>query len=81
MGGLKNTAKRIANASVGRGYMTNDERRKAKAAKSKKKKDKMFQDAALPDEEEIRLVERRKAAKRTSARAQTVLTNRTGLGG
>jgi hypothetical protein len=80
MGGLKNTAKRIASASVGKGYMTSDERRKKKAAKIKAKKDKMFQDAALPDEEEIKLVERRKAARRTSARAQTVLTDRDTLG-
>ena len=81
MSGLKNTASRLTNAAVGRGYMTNEERRDKKKSKAKAKKDKMFQNASLPDEEEIRLVERRKASKRTSARAQTVLTNRSGLGG
>ena len=80
MGGLKNTAKRLTNAAVGRGYMTNQEREDKKKAKTKKKKDKMFQNAALPDEAELKLVERRKAAKRTSARAQTVLTDRDTLG-
>lgn len=80
MGGLKNTAKRLTNAAVGRGYMTNQERADKKKAKVKAKKDKMFQNAALPDAEEIKLVERRKAAKRTSARAQTVLTDRDTLG-
>jgi hypothetical protein len=80
MGGLKNTAKRIGGALTGKGYMTSDERRKKKAAKVKQKKDKMFQDAKLPDAEEIKLVERRKAAKRKGARAQTVLTDRETLG-
>lgn len=80
MGGLKNTAKRLANASMGKGYMTNEERRQKKKAKIKAGKDKMFQSAALPDEEEIRLVERRKAAARRGSRAQTVLTDRQTLG-
>jgi len=80
MSGLKNTSKRIMNASVGRGYMTNEERRQKKKGKIKKAKDKMFQSAALPDEEEIRLVERRKAAKRRGSRAQTVLTDLDTLG-
>ncbi len=80
MSGLKNTAKRLANASMGRGYMTNDERRQKKAAKVKKAKDKMFQNAVLPDEEDIRRVERRKAARRRGSRASTVLTDRETLG-
>ena len=80
MGGLKNTAKRLTNAAVGRGYMTNQEREDKKKAKIKQGKDKMFQNAKLPDEADLKLVERRKAAKRTSARAQTVLTDRDTLG-
>jgi len=80
MGGLKNTAKRLANVSVGRGYMTNTERREKKKAKVKAGKDKMFQSAALPDEEEIRRVERRKSAARRGSRAKTVLTDLDTLG-
>ena len=80
MSGLKNTAKRIGSAVTGGGYMTSEEKRQKKKNKIKTKKDKMFQEAVLPDEADIRLVERRKAAKRTSARAQTVLTNRDTLG-
>ena len=60
--------------------MTNQEKRDKKKAKVKAGKDKMFQNAALPDEEEIRRVERRKSAKRRGARAQTVLTDRDTLG-
>lgn len=81
MGGLKNTAKRLTNMAVGKGYATNEENRQKKKAKAKAKKDKMFQNATLPDEEDIRRVERRKSARRTSARAQTVLTRGNGLGG
>lgn len=80
MGGLKNTAKRIGNAVTGRGYMTNDERRKKRAAKVTKAKNKMFSEAVMPDEEDIRRVERRKAAKRKGARASTILTDRQTLG-
>jgi hypothetical protein len=80
MGGLSNTAKRLANVSMGRGYMTNEERKQKKKAKIKAGKDKMFQSATLPDEEDIRRVERRKAAKRQGARASTVLTDRETLG-
>lgn len=80
MGGLKNTVKRVSNAVVGRGYMTNDERRQKKKAKVTAGKNKMFQNAALPDEEDIRRVERRKAAARRGSRAQTILTDRDTLG-
>ena len=80
MSGLKNTAKRIGNVATGRGYMTNDERRQKKAAKVTKGKNKMFQNAVMPDEEDIRRVERRKAAKRRGSRASTVMTDRDRLG-
>lgn len=80
MSGLKNTGKRLTNMAVGRGYATNEERRKKKAAKVKAGKDKMFQDATMPDEEDIRRVERRKAARRRGSRANTVLTERDQLG-
>ena len=74
MSGLKNTVKRFASASVGKGYMTSDERRAKKAAKVKAGKTKVFANATLPDELDIRRIERRKSAKRRSARAKTILT-------
>ncbi len=76
MSGLKNTGKRLTNFGLGRGYATNEENREKKKAKIKAGKDKMFQSAALPDEEEIRRVERRKAARRRGSRAKTILTDR-----
>ena len=84
MSGIKNTVQKFKNASLGRGFHTSKEVRtykaRHKAADVKAGKDKMFQNAVLPDEEEIRLVERRKAAKRKGSRAQTVMTDRDTLG-
>jgi hypothetical protein len=80
MSGLKNTAKRMVNASAGRGYKTDSEIRQEKKAKVQQKKDKIFSSADLPDEELIRRNERRKAAKRQGSRANTVLTNPDQLG-
>lgn len=80
MSGLKNTAKRSFNLGLGRGYKTNEERRQGKRNKITKRKNKMFASAQLPDEEEIRRVERRKSAKRQGSRAQTVMTDRESLG-
>ena len=80
MSGLKNPAKRSWNLGMGRGYKTNEERREKARGKITKRKNKMFANAALPDEEEIRRVERRKSAKRQGSRAQTVMTDRESLG-
>lgn len=80
MGGLKNTMKRGFNFGLGRGYKTNEERREEKRGKITAAKNKMFASAALPDEEEIRRVERRKSAKRRGSRAQTVMTERETMG-
>ena len=80
MSGLKNTAKRSWNLGVGRCYKTNEERREKARSKITKAKNKMFANASLPDEEEIRRVERRKSAKRQGSRAQTVMTDRESLG-
>jgi len=80
MSGLKNTVKRTINASMGKGYKTNQEIREQKKAKIQKKKDKIFDNAEMPDEEVIRRNERRKAAKRQGSRANTVLTNPDQLG-
>lgn len=80
MSGLKNTAKRLVNASVGRGYKTNDERRAEKKAKIKAGKDKQFKNAQMPDEEEIQRAERRKAARRRGSRSSNVLTSGDTLG-
>lgn len=80
MSGLKNTAKRLANASLGRGYQTNSEKREKKKAKIKAKKDEQFANANMPDEEAIARAERRKAAKRRGSRTNTVLTSGDRLG-
>jgi hypothetical protein len=80
VGDIGSSFKRATNFGLGRGFATNEERREAAKAKIKKKKDKMFQNATMPDEEDIRRVERRKAAKRRGSRANTILTDRETLG-
>ncbi len=80
MSGLKNTVKRVVNASIGKGYKTGREIRAEKAAKAQAIKDKMFASGLVPDEEEIKRNERRKQAKRQGSRANTVLTDRETLG-
>jgi hypothetical protein len=84
MSGIKKTVQKFSNASLGRGFHTNREVRSYKADKVARgvtaAKNKMFSDAALPDELDIRRTERRKAAKRRSARAKTILTDRDTLG-
>jgi len=80
MSGLKNTGKRFINASIGKGYATNKERRAKKVAKHQAGLDAMFAGAELPDEELIKRNERRKAAKRRGSRVSTVLTDEDQLG-
>jgi len=81
MSGLKNTAKRAFNMSIGKGYKTNRERRLEKDLKHKGRLDEMFASADMPDEEMIRRNERRKAAARRGSRQRNVLTDDDGLGG
>ncbi len=78
MSGLKNTIKRMHNFGIGKGYMTGEERRAEKAAKKQAALDEVFASARLPDEEEIKRTERRKAAKRRGSRIATVLTDQLG---
>ncbi len=80
MSGLKNTVKRIANASMGRGYKTSRELRTERAAKAQAKKDKLFSSAEMPDDELIARNERRKAARRRGSRVSTILTDDDTLG-
>lgn len=80
MSGLKNTVKRLASASIGRGYSTGREKRTKKAAQRQAELDKIYQGAQIPDEEEIAREERRKAAKRRGSRADTILTDQETLG-
>lgn len=80
MSGLKNTAKRMVNASVGRGYKTNRERRQEKEVKRQAALDSVYANALIPDEEEVRRNERRKQAKRRGSRASTQLTDQDTLG-
>lgn len=74
MSGLKNTVKRLANASLGRGFMTRKEKRAKDAAKEQARLDAIYSGAQMPDEEEIARNERRKAAKRRGSRVSTILT-------
>jgi 3-phosphoglycerate kinase len=80
MGGLSNTALRLHNFGVAKGYKTNKEIKQEKAAKQQKKLDKVYSDVSLPDDELIQRNARRKAAKRQGSRANTVLTDRQTLG-
>lgn len=75
MGGLTNTVKRFGNASIGRGYKTNTERREEKKANKQNALDKIYAGAEMPDEEVIKRNERRKAAKRRGSRVNTILTD------
>ena len=80
MSGLKNTTKRLANFSLGKGYMTKDERRAKEASKRQAGLDAIYAGAEMPDEELIRRNERRKAAKRRGSRQRNVLTDEDSLG-
>jgi len=83
MSGLTNTFKRLWNAGRLKGYKTNAETRNENAAKKQAGVDKIYSAVAIPDAEEIKRNERRKAAKRQGSRASTVLTytDRDRLGG
>ena len=78
MSGLKNTAKRLFNFSIGKGYKTRDERRQERIAAEQSRKDKMFRAGQIPDEEEVRRNQRRIAARRRGSRAETILTDTLG---
>ena len=78
MSGLENTAKRLINASTGKGYQTNKERRAKKVAKHQAGLDAIYAGAQMPDEQEVRRKERRKAARRRGSRADTILTDQLG---
>ena len=72
MSALNRTRKRIINFAKGKGYMTGGERKRKKAAKAKAE---LFADAQVPDEDDLKRIERRKAARRRGSRADTVLTD------
>ncbi len=78
MTGLIKHQKRATNLILGRGYATNKERRQEKAAKRQAALDQVFASAQMPDEEELRRTERRKAARRKGSRAETILTDQLG---
>ena len=80
MSGLKNTVKRLANFSMGKGYKTSAERRQEREAKHQAALDKVYAGAEMPDEESIRRNERRKAAARRGSRQRNVLTDEDQLG-
>ena len=72
MSGLNRLRKRTWNWSVGKGFMTGGERREKGRVAARNA---MYAGAQMPDEEEIRRTERRKAARRRGSRADTVLTD------
>lgn len=79
MSGLKRTFRRLGNLSLGKGYATSGERKRKRVAKANAAQDKIYQAAAtIPDAEVLKRDERRKAAKRSGSRANTVLTDRLG---
>jgi hypothetical protein len=80
MSGLKNTVRRLGNVSLGRGYKTSGEAKREKAAKRQNELDKVYTGAEVPDDEQLKRTERRKAAKRQGSRANTILTNNDQLG-
>ena len=74
MSGLKNTVKRFANASMGKGYKTNREIRQEAAMKRQESLNKIYQGAEMPDPEAIKRKQRREAAKKRGSRVRNVLT-------
>ena len=77
MSGLKNTFKRLLNFSTGQGYMTGREKRAERDMKRQAALDRVYRNAPIPEAEEIKRNERRKAARRGGSRANTVLTRDT----
>lgn len=80
MSGLKNTVKRLANASMGKGYKTNREVREEKKMKRQQALDKIYEGAEMPDEKALRRAARRKAAATRGSRVENVLTGQDTLG-
>jgi hypothetical protein len=80
MSGLKNTVKRLGNASMGRGYKTNKEIREERKMKRQQALDKIYEGAEMPDEQELRRKARRKAAAQRGSRVSTILTDEETLG-
>jgi hypothetical protein len=80
MSGLKSTVQRFVNASVGKGFKSNKERRMEREAKHQSALDRLYSAAHMPDEQELRREEGRKAARRRGSRASTILTDRETLG-
>jgi hypothetical protein len=79
MSGIKNTIQKFANASMGKGFKTSEQvRRPEEEMKRKQRRDKMYANAEMPDEELVKRNERRKMARRGGSRADTVLTNKLG---
>ena len=81
MSGVQNTVQKFVNASKGEGFNTHEQRnRNAKKSAAHTAKMAQYTDAVMPDEEAVRMTERRKAARRRSARAKTIMTDRETLG-
>lgn len=75
MSGLKNTVQRFANASMFKGFKSNSELRQEKRHKRQVALDKIYSSAEMPDPEELRRKERRKAAGKRGSRVKNILTD------
>ncbi len=79
MSGLKNTFKRMMSASKGSGYETHAES-DVRRGGPKKRADVVYGGAALPDEDDLARMARRRQARRRGSRASTILTDQETLG-
>lgn len=79
MSGLKNTFKRVMSFSKGSGYETHGES-DIRRGGPKTRADKIYGGAALPDEDDLARMARRRQSMRRGSRASTILTDQETLG-
>lgn len=79
MSGLQNTMKRTLSFSKGSGYETHQES-DIRRGGPKKRADKLYSTAALPDEDDLSRQAKRRQARRRGSRASTILTDQDTLG-
>lgn len=72
---MASLVEKSTNWTMGKGFMTNDERREQKKAEEQARLDKIYSGAQMPDDESIRRNSRRKAASRRGSRQRNVLTD------
>jgi hypothetical protein len=80
MSGVDKMVRRTVRWFGGHGFMTQGEKKQKDKAQWQDKQNKIFQGVPMPDPEELKREQRKKAAGRKGSRASTVLTNRDTLG-